>query len=131
MPSDEESDEPISRRRPNRRDDDDEYDRPRRRHRPSEVEASDFLIPTNVSGYSIAACYFGLISCFLPIIGFIFALIAVVSGIVALRRRKKRRNSYGAITSDIRAMIGLVLGGLTLLFHVGFAIFIVAGAAAK
>src|SRR5215210_6081606 len=105
---------------PRRRRDDDDYDdvRPRRRPAPS-VEATDFLIPTGVSGYSIAACYFGLVSCFLPFIGVLLALIALVCGIVGLRRRK-RTGTYGSVTSDVRAIIGIVLSTLTLLAHLGF-----------
>ena len=48
----------------------------------------------------MAACYFGIFSCFLPLIGFVMALIALPCGIVALRRRKKGTD-YGAITGDI------------------------------
>jgi len=119
-------DEPPRRRR-------DDYDeRPRRPRRPPPpaVEATDFLIPTGVSGYSMAACYLGLVSCFLPILGLVFAAIAIVCGIVALRRRKKAV-TYGAVTGDIRAVIGIILGGLTLLVQVGFVVAAAAGAFAK
>jgi len=59
MPDDLPDDEP----RPRRRDpDDDDYDDRPRRRRPPDVEATDFLIPTGVSAYSMAACYFGLFS---------------------------------------------------------------------
>jgi len=46
------------------------------------------------------------------------ALIALVCGIVPLRRRKKT-GTYGAVTSDSRAIVGIVLSSLTLLNHVG------------
>lgn len=106
-------------RRSRRRDEDDEFDdRPRRRRRESEIEATDFLIPTNVSGYSIAACYFGLVSCFLPFIGLLLALIALPCGIVALRRRKKKPGSYGAVTGDARAVIGIIFSSLALLYNI-------------
>jgi predicted branched-subunit amino acid permease len=61
-----------------------------------------FLIPVNVSGWSIVACYGGLIGMSLPVVGLVFAVPAVVCGIVALRRRAK--------TVDIRAILGLVFG---------------------
>jgi hypothetical protein len=108
------------RRRARPHDGEDDYDDVPSRRRPEPaIEATDFLIPTGVSGYSIAACYFGLVSCFLPLIGVVLALIALVCGIVALRRRKKT-GTYGSVTSDVRAVIGIVLSTLTLLFHLGF-----------
>jgi len=126
--------------RPRRPDDDeppprhrrDDYgDRPPRRPPPPPpVEATDFLIPTGVSGYSIAACYLGLIGCFLPILGVVLGPIAIVCGIVALRRRKKAA-TYGAVTSDIRAVLGIIFGGLTLVGLLVFFIAILAGAFAS
>lgn len=115
--------------RPRRRRDEDEFD-DRRRRRPPEpgMEATDFLIPTNVSGWSMAACYFGLFSCFIPFIGIAMALVALPCGIVALRRRKKKASSYGSVTGDIRAIIGIVCSSLTLITHL---ILIVALAAGK
>jgi hypothetical protein len=97
---------------------DDDYDDdrplPMPRRSSSDVEAVDFIVPTNVSAWSILACYLGLIGFCLPIVGLVFAIPAVIFGIIALRERTKRKKSgtYGAVTSDIRAIIGLVLGGL-------------------
>jgi hypothetical protein len=124
---DDENDEPI--RRPRRHRDEEEYDdRPRRRRSEPEFEATDVLIPTNVSGYSLAACYLGLISC-LPILGPVTGIIAVVSGIIALRRRKqsKNRGSYGAVTGDMRAVIGIVLGSLGFLFSAPVTVLVIVG----
>jgi hypothetical protein len=104
--------------RPRRRQERDDYDdRPRRHSSGPEVEATDFLIPTNVSAWSMAACYFGLFSCFIPFIGLVMALVAFPCGIVALRRRKKKAASYGSVTGDIRAVIGLICSSLTLIGH--------------
>jgi hypothetical protein len=124
MPDDIDDDEP--RRRPRRRDPGEDDDRPRRRREP-EVEATDFLIPTGVSAYSMAACYFGLFSCFIPVLGLLMALIAVPCGVVALRRRKKRASTYGSVTGDIRAVLGIVCGSLTLLGYLVFGVLIAAG----
>ena len=60
-----------------------------------DIEAVDFLIPTNVSAWSILSCYLGLIGFCLPLVGLIFAIPAVIFGIIALRRRRKA-TSYGA-----------------------------------
>jgi hypothetical protein len=119
-PDDDREDRPRRRRH---QEDDDYDDRPRRRREP-EIEATDFLIPTNVSAASMAACYFGLFSCFLPVLGFLMALIALPCGIVALRRRKKA-NSYGSVTGDIRAIVGIFCSSLTILTHLGFVIYFV------
>jgi hypothetical protein len=109
----------------------DEDDRPRRRPGAEpEFEATDILIPTGVSGYSIAACYLGLVSCFLPVAGLVFGTIALVCGIIALRKRKQNRKSgsYGAVTSDIRAVIGVVLGALAALINLPIAIIVLVAA---
>jgi len=116
---DEGDDYDQERRSRRRRDDDDDFDdRPRRRPPPpSDVEATDFLIPTNVSAWSMAACYFGLFSCFIPFVGLLMALIALPCGIKALRQRNKKASTYGAVTGDIRAVIGIICSSLTLLGH--------------
>ena len=105
---------------------DDRADRPRARRREPEFEATDILIPTGVSAYSMAACYFGLFSCFIPLLGLLMALIALPCGIMALRRRKKKA-TYGAITGDIRAVIGIVCSSLTLVGYLVLAILIGTG----
>ena len=113
--------------RPARRRDRDDDDRPRGRQRPREFEATDILVPTNVSAASMAACYFGLFSCFIPVLGFVMALIALPCGIIALRRRKKGSSDYGAVTGDIRAVLGVITSSLTILVHVAFFALAVAG----
>jgi len=124
MPDDLPDDEP----RPRRRDpDDDDYDDRPRRRRPPDVEATDFLIPTGVSAYSMAACYFGLFSCFIPVLGLLMAIIALPCGIAALRRRKKRASTYGSVTGDIRAVVGIVCSSLTLLGYLVLGVLIAAG----
>jgi hypothetical protein len=76
-----------------------------------DVEVVDFLVPRKVSGWSLAACYFGLIGLLLPVLGLFFAAPAVIFGVVALMR-KRQGVSYGSVTSDIRAILGLIFGGL-------------------
>jgi hypothetical protein len=126
-------DDEDRRRRLRRRDPDADAPEERRRRPPrreQEFEATEILIPTGVSGYSIAACYIGLVSCFLPVIGLVFALVAVVCGAIALRRRKKT-GTYGAVTGDIRAVVGIVLGSVTLLVHIGFLVYAIVKANVK
>jgi hypothetical protein len=73
------------------------------------MDPSELIVPTDVSGWSIVACYAGLIGLVLPC----FAIPALICGIIALRKRKKSR-SYGSVTSDIRAIIGPVLSSLAI-----------------
>jgi hypothetical protein len=111
--------------------DDDDQGPPRRpRRKSSDVEAVDLIVPTNVSVWSILSCYMGLIGFCLPVVGLVFAIPAVVFGIMGLRRRKKT-GTYGAVTSDIRAIIGLVLGGLGTLIGIGLLILMIATGAFK
>jgi hypothetical protein len=73
------------------------------------VDATDFLIPKRVSAWSLISCYFGLIGVCMPLFGIIFAAIAFVCGLIALHKWRKA-NSYGAVTSNIRAILGLIMG---------------------
>jgi hypothetical protein len=83
--------------------------------RPRQAEkAVDFLVPTNVSRWALASCYLGLVGFLLPLCGFFFAVPAVLCGIMALRNRPAG-GSYNAVTGNLRAIIGLTLGGLGVL----------------
>jgi hypothetical protein len=110
-------------------DEGEEDDRPRRRPRRNTVEATDFLVPTNVSGWALASCYLGLLGFCLPLVGVVFALPAFIFGIIALRRNRHRAETYGEVTSNARAVIGLILGGLgTVGWPVLFLIMLASGA---
>jgi hypothetical protein len=90
----------------------------RLRRQSEDVDPVQFIVPTNVSAWSLISCYAGLIGMCLPIIGLVFALPAFICGIIALRRRKKAAN-YGAVTSDVRAILGLVFSSIALLLWGG------------
>ncbi|HET6575641.1 MAG TPA: hypothetical protein VFG68_18725 [Fimbriiglobus sp.] len=111
------------RRRPRHDDDyeDDDDDRPRRqRSSRDEFEATELLVPTGVSACSIIACYAGLVGMCLPVLGAPFALVAFVCAIIALRRRRSGSAArYGKVTSDIRAIVGLIFSSIGLLINVG------------
>jgi hypothetical protein len=132
MPDDLDEDEERPRRSRRREPDDfEDEERPRpRRKREADFEATEMLIPTGVSAYSMAACYFGLFSCFIPVLGLLMALIALPCGIAALKRRKKKA-TYGAVTGDIRAVVGIVCSSLTLLGYLAILILYVVSATAK
>ena len=121
--SDDDDEDERPRRRRRRRDDDDYDDeddeRPRRRRRRREDSFADhpenLIVPLDVSGWSVAAFFCGIIGCF-PILGVPVAIAALVLGIIALKRRKKG-SCYGKITGDMRAVIGLILATMSLLLH--------------
>ena len=89
------------------------------RFRKQGVQATDFLLPTNVSAWAIASCYMGLVGFCLPLLGLLFAAPGLICGIVALTRWKKG-SGYGAVTSNIRSIIGVVLSSLGLLIWGSF-----------
>lgn len=127
MPNDRRDDDDDDRpRRPRRRrDDDDDYDddsddRPRRRSS-GDLEPAGMIVPLGVSPLSLAACYIGIIGLCL----WFPAPIALVCGILALRRRKPNPGSYGSVTSDVRAWIGVVLGGIGTLLLLGVGVLFV------
>src|SRR5262249_3980151 len=80
-----------------------------RREKP--MQATELLIPTNVSPWSIGACYFGLVGMCVPFAGLLFAIPGLILAILAFRNRSKRKD-YGAVTSDLRAIIGVTLSSL-------------------
>jgi hypothetical protein len=93
------------------------FEAPRPTRRPQLRPAADgtqLLIPTGVSGWAIASCYLGLLGFCIPFIGIAFALPAIICGIIAVSKPAKG-GDYGAVTSNVRAVIGLVLGGLGLI----------------
>jgi hypothetical protein len=95
------------------------------RQRSDKVEPLDFLVPRRVSLSSMLAFYLGLMGC-LPFVGLAFAVPAVICGIVALRRRRKSA-TYGAVTSNIRAILGIAIGGLAILLWGYFGVMLLSG----
>ncbi len=75
--------------------------------------ALGFVVPVGVSGWALAAGYLGLIGC-IPILGVPFALLGILFGVIAIVHRRTD-GSYGAITGNVRAVIGIALGLLGLL----------------
>jgi hypothetical protein len=70
-------------------------------------DPAQFIVPTNVSAWSLAAGYCGLFGlCLFPL-----APLGVIFGVIALNRRKAD-GTYGSVTGDIRAVTGIVLGAL-------------------
>lgn len=74
---------------------------------PKPVDAVQFLVPTKTSIWALISCYTGFCGMLFPLIGLPFAIIGLITGVVALAKWKKG-TSYGSITSNIRAIIGVV-----------------------
>lgn len=74
-------------------------------------------VPTNVSGWSLASCYVGLVSVFLPILGALTGLLAVLFGVVALATRKAP-GIESEQTRDVRAVLGIVAGTISTVLYV-------------
>jgi hypothetical protein len=79
---------------------------------PSEDAAIKWLVPVGRSGWSIAAGYLGLLSCF-PLVGLLFGIGAVFTGILALSEIRKNRELGG----KGRAIFGIVMGVLGAVFY--------------
>ena len=104
-------------------DDDEEYRRKqrkiaRRRTNPDEDLATGLLVPVGVSGWAMAAFFCSLFGC-IPIVGAPLAIAAFALGIVALVKRR-RESTYGAVTGNIRAVIGICLGGIMIAVNLLF-----------
>src|SRR5262245_11006906 len=96
--------------------------RPRRRSTGDEVAGA--IVPLNVSPWALLSCYLGLVGFCLPFIGLVFAVPALIFGIIALRKPEKG-GSYGAVTSNIRAIIGVVLSSLAIVGYGALLIWLV------
>lgn len=109
--------------KPPRRDEKDD-DRPRRRRRDDDVEDRDDLgnsalsavVPIGGSIWALLSLYLSLLSCVIPGL----PLLSLIFGIVALVTHKQKA-SYGSITGNIRAVLGILI---SLVVIVGQGIFL-------
>lgn len=76
----------------------------------------DAIIPTNpLAAFS---CYIGIASVVLCFFGIILGPLAIVLGVLGLKKWKAQESSYGATTSKIRVWIGIASGALGTLISV-------------
>jgi hypothetical protein len=102
-------------------DDEDDDDRPRRRRRRDndgdreapEESALGAVVPLGVSVWALVSLYSALLSCVIPGLG----LVAIIAGILAFVTHKQKA-TYGSVSGNIRAIIGIVLGLSTFVIHV-------------
>jgi hypothetical protein len=95
-------------------------DRPRRRRRDADDDrespedaALGAIVPVGVSIWALLSLYTALFSCVIPGLG----LLAIIFGILALMTHKQKA-TYGSVSGNIRAIIGIVLGLSTFVIHV-------------
>lgn len=113
-----------------RRDDDDDQDfddepRVRRRREEDEGDVTGGLIPYK-NGRALASYYCGVFS-LIPCLGAILGPIAVILGFLGFSYANKHPRASG----KAHAIVGIVLGLLTTLGHLGVIILMVIGAIAK
>src|SRR5260370_12180745 len=100
-------------------DDEDEVGLSRPKRNASGGEAVKWLIRIGRSGWAVASGYLGLLACF-PFVGFAFGILAVITGILALRHTKmnpkmggRGRAIFGIVAGAIAGLVNGVLVGVT------------------
>jgi hypothetical protein len=78
-------------------------------NRPS-ATALDAIIPTNP--LAAIACWLGIGSVVLCGVGAVLGPIAVLLGMLSMKKWKMQESAYGAKASKVRAWIGIIAGGL-------------------
>jgi len=111
-------------------DDEEEESRPRRRRRgggdASEEEGLKWLVPVGRSGWAIAAGYLGLLACF-PLVGALFGILAVVTGILALQAAGRNPRLGGRGRAIFGIVAGAIAGAINLLGIVAMIVAAVSG----
>ena len=82
------------------------------------VSPLDAIIPTNP--LAAIGCYCGIFSMPCCGLGIVLGPLAIGLGILGLRVHVMQESSYGAVTSKIRAWIGIVTGILGLIISIVF-----------
>ncbi|MCG8508223.1 MAG: hypothetical protein MI741_03250 [Rhodospirillales bacterium] len=75
-----------------------------------QVSALDAIIPTNP--LAAISCYMGIFSIIICIGGVLLGPIAIVLGLLGLKKWKMQESTYGKTASTIRAWIGIVTGAI-------------------
>jgi hypothetical protein len=86
---------------------------------PPPINVIDGLVPTNP--LAAVACWTGIFSMILCFGGALFGPIAVVTGIISLKKGAiTQQSSYGKATSTARSWIGIVTGALGTIIGIVF-----------
>jgi hypothetical protein len=76
----------------------------------TDASALDAIIPTNP--FAAISCYTGVFSILCCFGGVLLGPIAIVFGILGLKKWKAQESSYGETTSKIRIWIGIITGSI-------------------
>jgi hypothetical protein len=90
---------------------------------PEAASPLDAIIPTNPM--AAVSCYLGIVSMILCILGPLLGPLAVLLGVLGLKKWSVQESAYGKTTSTIRAWIGIVTGVLGTLIGIGVIVMIV------
>lgn len=91
------------------------------------VSALDAVVPTNP--FAFVSCYAGILSIICCLLGALLGPIAIVTGVIGLKKWKVQESTYGETTSKIRIGIGIVtgiigtLGGIVAAIMFAFSLF--------
>lgn len=91
-------------------------------NRPS-VTALDAIIPTNP--LAAISCWVGIASVVLCGFGVVLGPIAVLAGMLSMKKWKMQESAYGAKASKLRTWIGIVSGGLGTVIGIAVLIMII------
>ncbi|XAL98439.1 hypothetical protein OT109_12720 [Phycisphaeraceae bacterium D3-23] len=95
-------------------------------HRPPQQESAsplDAIIPTNP--LAAISCYMGIFSMILCIAGPLLGPLAILLGVLGLKKWNVQESAYGKTTSTIRAWIGIVTGSLGTLIGIAAIVMII------
>lgn len=101
---------------------DDEDEKPKKKRRDADEEGgSDIgssplsaVVPVGGSIWALLSFYIALLSCIVPLP--LLGLIAIILGGLAFMTHKHKA-SYGSITGNMRAVLGIVIGLVTMIFY--------------
>jgi hypothetical protein len=122
LPSDDEDDDlPRKKRRPRDDEEEERMDVRRRKRRDAdEDEGGDLgnnplgaVVPLGVSVWALLSLYSSLLSCVVPGLG----LLGILFGVIAFATAKHKA-TYGSISGNMRAVLGIVIGLGTVVIHI-------------
>jgi len=85
----------------------------------------DAIVPTNP--LAAISCYLGIVSMIACVVGPLLGPLAVLLGVLGLKKWKAQESAYGKTTSTIRAWIGIVTGILGTLIGIVVIVMLAAG----
>ena len=94
----------------------DDEDRPRKKRRDDDDDLGNSplsaIVPVGGSIWALGSFYLALLSCLVPIP--LLGLIAIGLGVLAFVTHKQKA-SYGSMTGNIRAVLGILIGFVTMI----------------